>query len=145
MLRAIGNIDASFVAIWAMKFAMSKNKWFNQLETMATKGVNFNTCFATNSRYRFPTFTSDTFIKMILVSANIHPFYFLLKKQPNIWLLLKKRSQIHKLMRISQSKHTPKNAILLLPIGGHVYLAEPGCLRTKQALWAVQAKLLKPG
>ncbi len=35
--------------------------------------------------------------------------------------------------------------ILLLPLGGHTHLAEPGCLCTKQALWAVQAKLLEPG
>ncbi len=34
--------------------------------------------------------------------------------------------------------------ILLLPLGGHAHLAEPGCLCTKQALWAVQAKLLEP-
>ncbi len=38
-----------------------------------------------------------------------------------------------------------KMQILLLPLGGHAHLAEPGCLCTKQALWAVQAKLLEPG
>ncbi len=35
--------------------------------------------------------------------------------------------------------------IFLLPLGGHAHLTEPGCLYTKQALWAVQAKLLEPG
>ncbi len=29
--------------------------------------------------------------------------------------------------------------------GGHAHLAEPRCLCTKQALWAVQAKFLEPG
>ncbi len=33
--------------------------------------------------------------------------------------------------------------ILLLPLGDHVHLAEPGRLCTKQALWAAQAKLLE--
>ncbi len=33
--------------------------------------------------------------------------------------------------------------IILLPLTGHAHLAEPGCLCTKHALWAVQVKLLE--
>ena len=33
---------------------------------------------------------------------------------------------------------------ILLPLGGHVHPAEPGCLCTKQALGACASKLLEP-
>ena len=34
---------------------------------------------------------------------------------------------------------------ILLPLGGHAHLAEPGCLCTKQALGACASKLLENG
>ena len=40
--------------------------------------------------------------------------------------------------------HTCKMQILL-PLGGHAHLAEPGCLCTKQALGACASKLLENG
>ena len=38
-----------------------------------------------------------------------------------------------------------KNMQILLPLGGHTHLAEPGCLCTKQALGAVQANSWRTG
>ena len=34
---------------------------------------------------------------------------------------------------------------ILLPLGGHAHLTEPGCLYTKQALEACASKLLENG
>ena len=38
-----------------------------------------------------------------------------------------------------------KKLQILLPLGGHAHLAEPGCLCTKQALGACASKLLENG
>ncbi len=59
--------------------------------------------------------------------------------KPNIFT-----TRPHKLKNDNTHTHTPIQMLLLPPVG-HAHLVEPGCLRTKQALWTVQAKLLEPG
>ena len=41
--------------------------------------------------------------------------------------------------------HANAKMQILLPLGGHAHLAEPGCLCTKQALGACASKLLENG
>ena len=48
------------------------------------------------------------------------------------------------ILYIHTCKHIKKMQILL-PLGGHAHLAEPGCLCTKQALGAVQANSWRTG
>ncbi len=64
-----------------------------------------------------------------------------LKKQQLMQHLICPRTHTHTHTRTHAHTHTNS----LATTSGYVHLAEPGCLCTKQALWAVQAKLLEPG
>ncbi len=53
---------------------------------------------------------------------------------PGLCFSVKMTTDVHFLQEMEMYSRTHQMQILLLPLGGHAHLAEPGCLCTKQAL-----------